>query len=91
MKVPNPNIAKIFFERFNGNFISFKHEIESLMLLKEPLNYNIPILNDYLNNKVHVYAPKTIFDFFIHFLNTNNLILILDILNKYFERSSTDY
>jgi hypothetical protein len=88
MKVYKINVAKIFFERFSCNFISFKYELESLMLLKEPLNYNIPILNDYLNNKVHVYSPKTIFDFFIHFLNTNNLILILDILNKYFERSS---
>lgn len=27
----------------------------------------------------------------MHFLNTNNLILIIDILNKYFERSSTIY
>jgi hypothetical protein len=69
--------------------VAFKDEVESLRLLKEPLNYNTPILTDYLRNKIHIYAPKTIFDFFIHFLNTNNLILILDILNKYFERSST--
>lgn len=44
-----------------------------------------------MKNKIHIYVPKTIFDLFIHFLNTNNLILILDILNKYFERSSKIY
>jgi hypothetical protein len=82
------NQAKEFFEKFSPQFIVFKEEIETLRFLKEPLNYNLPILEDYLKNKVHFYAPKTIFDFFIHFLNTNNLILILDILNKYFERSS---
>jgi hypothetical protein len=77
-----------FFEKFSPRYLSFKDEIENLKLLKEPLNYNSPVLEDYLKNKIHFYAPKTIFDFFIHFLNTNNLILILDILNKYFERSS---
>jgi len=46
------------------------------------------LVSNYLRNKIHIYIPRTIFDFFFHFLNTNNLILIIDILNKYFERSS---
>ena len=64
-------------------------EIYSLSLLKDPLNLvNDGLLSNYLNNKIHIYIPKTFFDFFIHFLNTNNLILVLDIVNRYFERSS---
>lgn len=47
-----------------------------------------PIVSNYLSNKFHIYAPKTILDFFFHFLNTNNLILILKILDRFFERSS---
>ena len=60
-------------------------------MLKEPLNKDDSLITNYLNNKVHIYIPKTFFDFFIHFLNTNNLILVLDIVNKYFERSSIKY
>lgn len=70
---------------------AFAEEINQLELIKEPFNPSMPIVSDYLKNKVHMYIPRTIFDFFIHFLNTNNLILILDILNKYFERSSKKY
>jgi len=81
-------IAKNFFAKFSPNFTSFKHELQNLELIKEPINYNNPLLANYLKNKIHLFIPKTVFDFFIHFLNTNNLILILDILNKYFERSS---
>jgi len=81
-------IAKEFFTKFSVNFTSFKNELQNLELIKEPINYNNPLLSSYLKNKIHLFIPKTVFDFFIHFLNTNNLILILDILNKYFERSS---
>jgi len=71
-------------------FSSFNNEIENLRLIKEPINYSDPLLSSYMRNKIHLFIPKTIFDFFIHFLNTNNLVLILDILNKYFERSSKE-
>ncbi len=69
-------------------FSSFNNELENLRLLKEPINFSDPLISNYMRNKIHVFIPKTVFDFFIHFLNTNNLVLILDILNKYFERSS---
>jgi hypothetical protein len=81
-------LAREFFDRFSPKYVSFADEIEQLGNLKEPLNMNHPILNNYLKNKIHIYVPRTILDFFIHFLNTNNLILIFDILNKFFERSS---
>ncbi len=80
--------ARDFFEKFSGKYVSFSQELDQLNDLKEPLNMNHPISTNYLKNKIHIYVPRTIFDFFIHFLNTNNLILILDILNKFFERSS---
>ena len=84
-------IAKNFFAKFSGNFTSFKDELAVFELIKEPINFNNPLLSGYLKNKIHLFIPKTVFDFFIHFLNTNNLIIILDILNKYFERSSNFY
>jgi transcription initiation factor TFIID subunit 5 len=87
-KFLNLKLAKRFFEKFSNKYTSFIGELDQLNDLKDPLNMNTPILSNYLKNKVHIYVPRTIFDFFIHFLNTNNLILILDILNKYFERSS---
>jgi len=74
--------------KYKNNYLPFADEIYQLYLLKDPINIDDALLSNYLNNKVHIYIPKTFFDFFIHFLNTNNLILVLDIVNKYFERSS---
>ena len=79
--------AKEFLKYFEKNFLIFQKEIDEFFILKSPLNKNIPLISKYLNNKIHIFVPKIIFNFFIHFLNTNKLILILDILNKYFERS----
>ena len=78
-------LAKEFLLKYEHKFLPFKDEIYSLSLLKDPLNLDDNLLSNYLNNKVHIYIPKTFFDFFIHFLNTNNLILVLDIVNKYME------
>jgi DNA repair exonuclease SbcCD ATPase subunit len=87
-KIILKNLAKEFFQNFSQKYTAFHEELEQLGNLKEPLNISSPIVSNYLRNKIHIYIPRTIFDFFFHFLNTNNLILIIDILNKYFERSS---
>ena len=84
----NWNDAKIFFNNYKDKYPAFKNEIDSLGTLKPPFNKNLPIVYNYLKNKVHIFIPRTTFNFFIHFLNTNRLILILDILNTYFERSN---
>ena len=88
IKKNNWNDAKIFFNNYKDKYPAFKNEIESLGTLKPPFNINLPVVSNYLLNKVHIFIPRTTFNFFIHFLNTNRLILVLDILNTYFERSN---
>ncbi len=88
IKKNNWNDAKIFFNNYKDKYPAFKNEIESLGSLKPPFNINLPVVSNYLLNKVHIFIPRTTFNFFIHFLNTNRLILVLDILNTYFERSN---
>ena len=80
--------AHKFLNKYMGRFPAFKKEIEDLELLKSPLNVNMPLVSNYLKNKIHIFIPKTTFNFLIHFLNTNHLILILHIINKYFETSN---
>lgn len=77
-----------FLQKNAQKYPAFKEEISNLALLKPPLNTNTPFVSNYLKNKIHIFIPKTTFNFLIHFLNTNHLILILDILNKYFETSN---
>lgn len=79
--------AKKFLETNKNKYQAFQSEIDSLSLLKPPLNINNPLVSNYLNNKVHIFIPNETFNFFLHFLNTNRLILVLEILNKHFERS----
>ena len=82
------NEAYHFLQKNAPKYPAFKNEISNLALLKPPLNTNTPLISNYLKNKIHIFIPKTTFNFLIHFLNTNHLILILDILNKYFETSN---
>lgn len=80
--------AKIFFNQFKHQFPAFSDEITELGLIKDPINYNSNIVKKYMNNKLHVFIPKIIFDVFLHFLKTSNLDSILRIINTYFEKSS---
>ena len=82
------NEATIFLKKYAPKYPAFKSEINELALLKHPINENTPIVNMYLKSKVHLFIPKTTFNFLIHFLNTNRLILILAILNNHFEISN---
>ena len=80
--------ARPFFLSFKDSFLAFSQEINELSLLKDPLNNQTGIAGKYLNNKVHIYIPKIVFDVFMHFLSSNNLDIILQIINKYFQKSS---
>jgi len=81
-------IAKNFLNKFQHKFPAFEKEINAFSLLKEPINNNNPLISNYLENKIHIYVPKTYYQFFFHFLSTNNLILVYNIINKNFENSS---
>lgn len=67
---------------------AFNDEIDQLALCQFPINRNNPLIFKYLSSKSHIFIPNEIFNFFLHFLNTERLILVLEILNKYFERSN---
>ena len=80
--------AQNFLNENKNKYIAFKDEIDKLSLLQFPLDLNNPLVKNYLQNKVHIFIPNETFNFFLHFLNTKRLILVLEILNKYFERSN---
>jgi len=77
-----------FLNNNREKYKAFNDEIDQLALCQYPLDKNNPLVNKYLNNKTHIFIPNEIFNFFFHFLNTERLILVLEILNRYFERSN---
>ena len=81
------NESKKFLNKFRHKFPAFENEINSFELLKDPFNKNNSIITNYIENKIHLYIPKTYYQFFFHFLSTNNLILVYNIINKHFESS----
>ena len=83
-----PNYAPKFLNDNKDKYIAFKDEIDKLSLIQYPLDKNNPLVDNYLLNKVHIFIPNEIFNFFYHFLNTKRLTLVLKILNNYFEFSN---
>ena len=83
----NENAEK-FLETNRVKYKAFDSEINQLALCKFPINPNNPLINQYMGNCVHIFIPNEIFNFFLHFLNTERLILVLEILNKHFKRSN---
>ena len=88
LKVAPQNFAQKFLIDNKDKYIAFKDEINKLMLIQYPLDRNNPLVENYLQNKVHIFIPSGIFNFFYHFLNTKRLTLVLKILNNYFEFSN---
>ena len=84
----NPKGYPKILEDYKNKYPVFSDEIDKLSLLKVPLDENDPLVYKFLKHKVHIYIPNEIFNFFLHFLNTERLILVLEILNKHFERSN---
>lgn len=80
--------AKRFFIHFEDKFQGLSNELAEFKLIEDPVDFNSPLISSYLKNKVHIYVPKNIFDFFLHYINTNNLVLVLEIINKHFQNSS---
>ena len=80
--------ANKFLESNRQKYKAFDNEINQLALCKFPINPNNPLINQYMGNSVHIFIPDEIFNFFLHFLNTERLILVLEILNKHFKRSN---
>ena len=80
--------AQKFLNDNKDKYIAFKDEIDKLSLLQYPLDINNSLVKDYFYNKVHIFIPNETFNFFLHFLYTKRLILVIEILNKYFERSN---
>ena len=80
--------ANKFLESNRQKYKAFDSEINQLALCKFPINPNNPLINQYMGNSVHIFIPDEIFNFFLHFLNTERLILVLEILNKHFKRSN---
>ena len=80
--------AEKFLNENKDKYIAFKDEIDNLFLLKYPLDMNNSLVKNYLFNKVHIFIPNETFNFFLHFLNTKRLILVIEILNTYFQRSN---
>ena len=83
----NTKEAHHFLSKNRNKYKAFDDEIEQLDLCQN-LNPNNPLVNKYLTSKAHIFIPNEIFNFFIHFLNTEGLILVVEILNEYFERSN---
>ena len=71
-----------FFKTFSHYFCEHDDELIELAAFSEG------VVSKYTKNKTHIYVPKIIFDVFLHFLTTENLSLILEIINKHFEISS---
>ena len=80
--------AENFLKDNRDKYKAFDDEINRFGLAKNPLDENDPLINKYLKSKTHIYIPNETFNFFLHFLNTSRLILVLEILNKHFERSN---
>ena len=80
--------AQKFLNDNKDKYIAFKDEIDKLSLLQYPLDINNPLVRNYISNKVHIFIPNETFNFFLHFLYTQRLILVIEILNKFFERSN---
>ena len=83
-----PEQAEKFLKDNREKYKVFDDEINKFSLAKKPLNENNPLIYKYLQSKTHIFIPNETFNFFLHFLNTSRLILVLEILNKYFERSN---
>ena len=77
-----------FLKNFRKNYKAFDDEIEQFALAKGKLDENHPLKKKYIYNKTKIFIPNETFSFFLHFLNTSRLILVLEILNKHFERSN---
>ena len=77
-----------FLNYFRKTYKAFEEEIEQFALAKGKLDDNHPLKKKYIDNKTKIFIPDEIFKFFLHFLNTSRLILVLEILNKHFERSN---
>ena len=80
--------AQKFLNDNKDKYIAFKDEIDKLSLLQYPLDINNPLVRNYISNKVHIFISNETFNFFLHFLYTKRLILVIEILNKFFERSN---
>ena len=80
--------AQKFLNENKDKYIAFQDEIDKLSLLKYPLDMNNSLVQNYFFNKVHIFIPNETFNFFLHFLNTKRLILVIEILNKFFQRSN---
>jgi WD40 repeat protein len=83
----NPDEAHHFLSENREKYKAFNDEIDQLALCQN-INPNNPLINKYFTGKAHIFIPNEIFNFFIHFLNTEGLILIVEILNDHFERSN---
>ena len=77
-----------FLRNFRRSYKAFDEEIEQFALAKGKLDDNHPLKKKYIDNKTKIFIPNETFNFFLHFLNTSRLILVLEILNKHFERSN---
>ena len=77
-----------FLNKYRRNYKAFDEEIKQFGLAKDKLDDNHPLKKKYIDNKTKIFIPDEIFSFFLHFLNTSRLILVLEILNKHFERSN---
>ena len=80
--------APKFLDENKDKYIAFQDEIDKLSLLKYSLNINNSLVKNYAQNKVHIFIPNETFNFFLHFLYTKRLILVIEILNKSFQRSN---
>ena len=80
--------APKFLDENKDKYIAFQDEIDKLSLLKYPLDLNNSLVKNYAQNKVHIFIPNETFNFFLHFLYTKRLILVIEILNKSFQRSN---
>jgi hypothetical protein len=83
-----PEQAEQFLKQNREKYKAFDDEINKFSLAKKPLNENNPLIYKYLQSKTHIFIPNETFNFFLHFLNTSHLTLVLGILKKYFERSN---
>jgi hypothetical protein len=82
-----PNDAHKFLDLNREKYKAFNDEIDQLSKCQN-IDGNIPLISQYMSSKAHIFIPNEIFNFFFHFLNTERLILVLEILNKHFERSN---
>lgn len=77
--------AQVLFSRYKKDFLLLHaNEIRQLEMAREPssLKENV-IANAFLSNKYHLTMGKYAFDLFISFLESNNLVKILKIVNQF--------